>query len=149
MEQWVREQYAEISPENCILLNKMLGICPRIKKAVSLLSSIPQGNPQLSLRSSLTPCTQYYMGGGCNTLQILTISPIFKFGSSGYKSFRFFFNQTVKWKKNCSLLLTAHFCLNKIYSMKLCQSEVQIHAPVKKHHPALPGGEDIQLRWKI
>lgn len=37
--------------------------------------------------------------GGCSTLQILTVSLIFKFGSSGYKSFRFFFNQTVKWKK--------------------------------------------------
>lgn len=52
-------------------------------------------------------------------------------------------------KTNCCLLLTAYFCLNKIYSMKLCQSKVQIHAPIKKPHPALPGGEDIQLRWKI
>lgn len=54
-----------------------------------------------------------------------------------------------KKKKNCSLLLTAYFCLNKIYCMKLCQSKVQIHAPIKKPRPALPGGEDIQLRWKI
>lgn len=82
----------------------MLGICLQIKKAVSLLSPVPQGNPQLSLRLSLTPCTQHYGGGGCNTLQILTVSLIFKFGSSGYKSSRFFFNQTVKWKKKNKLL---------------------------------------------
>lgn len=120
MEQWVREQYAEISPENCILLNKMLGICPRIKKAVSLLSSIPQGNPQLSLRSSLTPCTQYYMGGGAIPFRfspslpflslvvlVINLSDFFLIKqSNGKKTAAFYWQRIFVWTKftawNCA-----------------------------------------------
>lgn len=64
-----------ISSENCIIPNKLLGICPRIKIVVYVLILILQESPQLSLRSGLAPYIQHFTGGqGGNTLQIHSLA---------------------------------------------------------------------------
>lgn len=72
---------------------------PTNKKSSFSAKPSSSGEPSALLEIESHSMYSALQGGG-STLQILTVSLIFKFGSSGYKSFRFFFNQTVKWKKN-------------------------------------------------
>lgn len=130
-----------ISPENCIMPNKLLGICPHIKKVISLLSLIFQESPQLFLRPGLAPYIQYFKGGWGEIPFKFSVTLVFKFGSANHKSFRFLFlMQKLSNGKN----LEFHFGFSKIYSKNLCQ--IPIHASNKKEPPALPGGQDFQLR---
>lgn len=77
---------------------------PTNKKSSFSAKPSSSGEPSALLEIESHSMYSALRGGGCNTLQILTVSLIFKFGSSGYKSSRFFFNQTVKWKKKNKLL---------------------------------------------